>query len=148
MPVERLAVASAAAGINEPFSHRSEAHVLERGEYLVSRVAVCGQCHADATGLVAEPSAHGLGSRRDRHTQTGVVGTTDNLIHVSLPETTVVRAPSLMELGSSWEEADVVELLQFGRTRDGYAPPAPMPRYGLHKDDAVAVARFLKSLPE
>jgi hypothetical protein len=50
-------------------------------------------------------------------------------------------------LAGMWTEEQMVEFLQTGINPDGEKPTPPMPIFRLHKEDARAVALYLKSLP-
>jgi mono/diheme cytochrome c family protein len=54
-------------------------------------------------------------------------------------------APPLAGL-PGWTEAQVVTLLTTGKDQKGEMADPPMPQYRMNKDDATAVAAYLKSL--
>jgi cytochrome c553 len=106
-----------------------------RGEYIVRNVAVCGGCHAaDPKRDVDGPLTGGMEFRDWR------IGT--------------ARAANLTPdaatgLGMS-SEAEIVRALRNGLRKDGRLLAPVMPYEWFHEmsdDDALAVARYLKSLP-
>lgn len=128
--------ATVSEGFPLPFAilaSAEEERLVQRGEYLVTHVAKCTQCHAD-------PS--------EAHSPAWLPGRT---VAVAAQNAAVIiddglAAPAFDGL-DGWDEDDVVELLRDGQTSDGYVPRAPMPRYRFEEQDALAVAKYLKSLP-
>ncbi len=109
-------------------------HPLKRGEYIVKYVAMCVECH----------------SPRDAH---GTINT-DRLfegapIPVRSPwpkQTWAFYAPHLAGLPSGWSEPELVEFLVTGLDRRGRPRNAPMPAFRMTREDATAVAAYLRSL--
>jgi mono/diheme cytochrome c family protein len=109
--------------------------ISTRGEYIVRNAAVCGQCHAaDPQHDVDGPLSGGMEFHDWR------IGT--------------ARASNLtsdMNTGlGSWSEAEIVRALRNGQRKDGRLLAPVMPYewfHGMSDDDALAVARYLKSLP-
>ena len=106
---------------------------VTRGEYIVRNVAVCGQCHAADTKNPDGPLSGGSAFKNWR------IGT--------------VRASNLtpdVETGlGAWTEAEIVRAIRNGEDREGRLLVPVMPYEWFHDmsdDDAVAVARYLKSL--
>ena len=54
-------------------------------------------------------------------------------------------APSIAGL-SAWSEGDVIKFMMTGLGPNGARARPPMPQYRFHRDDATAVAKYLKSL--
>ena len=94
---------------------------LARGRYLVRQVGMCIECHGSTLhGSRLDFLAPGLPAARVAPRIAG------------LPRLTV---------------ADAATFFETGKLPNGtYARP-PMPQYRLHHDDALAIARYLKSLP-
>lgn len=113
----------------------SDAARVARGEYIVRNVAVCGHCHAaDPRNDPDGPLSGGLEFANWR------IGT--------------VRASNLtpdVETGiGAWSEAEIVRAVRNGQHRDGRLLSPVMPYewfHGMSAEDALAVARYLKSLP-
>lgn len=107
---------------------------VARGEYIVRDVAVCGSCHAADE---KNPDGPLSGGREFRDWRIGIA-----------------RASNLtpdVETGlGSWSDAEIVRALRNGERKDGRLLAPVMP-YGWFHDmsdeDALAVARYLKSLP-
>ena len=98
-----------------------------RGEYIVRTVAVCGGCHGD----------HLSGGREFRDWRIGVARAS-NL--TPDPETGL----------GNWSEAEIVRALRNGVRKDGRLLAPVMPYEWFHEmsdSDALAVARYLRSLP-
>jgi len=111
------------------------AGLVARGEYIVRTVAACGGCHAtDAERDADGPLSGGMTFKDWR------LGT--------------IRAANLTPdsatgLGA-WSDAEIVRALRNGQSRDGRLLAPVMPYEWLHDmsdRDALAVARYLKSLP-
>jgi len=104
-----------------------------RGEEIVRNAAVCGQCHAASE---RDPDGPLSGGKEFRDWRIGVA-----------------RASNLTPdddtgLGT-WSEADIVRALRSGQRKDGRLLAPVMPYEWFHDmadDDALAVARYLKSL--
>ncbi|HEV2719360.1 MAG TPA: hypothetical protein VG323_05015 [Thermoanaerobaculia bacterium] len=105
-----------------------------RGEVIVRNAAVCGQCHAASE---SDPDGPLSGGKEFRDWRVGVA-----------------RAANLTPdddtgLGT-WSEADIARALRTGQRKDGRLIAPVMPYEWFHDmgdDDAMAVARYLKSLP-
>jgi len=107
---------------------------MARGEYLVSHVAMCVQCHTPRDG-------------------NGELDRTRLLKGAPIPlrspfphQGWAFAAPAIAGL-PGWTNHDAVALLTTGRRLTGYTPKAPMPPFRLSRDDADAVIAFLRSLP-
>lgn len=108
--------------------------VLERGKYLVERVAMCPECH----------------TRRD---QSGNLIPSEYLKGAPVPVKAppyrdvrwAVKAPAIAGLpGYTTEQA--LRLLIDGLKPDGKPPDPPMPRFRFARPDAKAIVAYLKSL--
>jgi mono/diheme cytochrome c family protein len=105
----------------------------ERGRYLVHHVAMCVICHSpkDGEGRVIESQ---------------ILRGAPMPVKSPYPrQTWAFRAPALAGLGG-FTEADLVTLLQTGSRPNGDVPAPPMPPFRMTKEDAQAVAAYLKSL--
>jgi mono/diheme cytochrome c family protein len=110
------------------------AGLTARGEYIVRNVAVCGHCHAQNPKNPDGPLSGGMEFKNWR------IGT--------------VRASNLTpdnETGlGAWSEAEIVRAIRNGEDRAGHLLTPVMPYEWFHDmsdADALAVARYLKSLP-
>lgn len=105
-----------------------------RGEYLVRSVAVCGSCHA-----ADEKNPDGaLSGGREFHDWR--IGTAQASNLTPDPETGL----------GTWSEAEIVRAIRSGQRKDGRLLAPVMPYewfHGMSDADALAVARYLKSLP-
>jgi mono/diheme cytochrome c family protein len=111
---------------------RGDAALATRGEYLVRSVASCGGCHG------ADHAADGplTGGAEFKDWRLGTA-----------------RAANLtpdVETGlGAWSDAEIVRALRTGEAKDGrlLAPVMPYEWFnGMSDEDALAVARYLKSL--
>ena len=111
--------------------------LVERGAYLVTTVAACGNCHTprDASG---KPMA--------KMTLAGGFEFDDSPIgHVVVPNITPDPETGI----GKWTEAEIVSALRNGKRPDGtiIGPPMPIRFYRLLSDrDAAAIAAYLRSL--
>jgi mono/diheme cytochrome c family protein len=105
-----------------------------RGDYLVSHVAMCVQCHTprDSKGEL------------DR---TRLFKGAPIPLRSPFPNHGwAFAAPAIASL-PGWTDHDAVALLTTGHRLTGHTPKAPMPPFRLSRDDADAVIAFLRSLP-
>ena len=107
---------------------------VARGEYLTRSVAMCVQCHTphDRAGNLIESKLF-----------------TGQAIPFTSPwpdgPKWAYRAPALVRL-PGWSVQDFVTLLMTGHRPDGRRPASPMPQFRLSRQDAEAIAAYLKSL--
>jgi mono/diheme cytochrome c family protein len=108
-------------------------HLLERGEYIVRNVAVCGGCHTP-----------------DHRADGPLIGGTEfkdwRLGRIRAANLTGDSATGL----GAWSEAEIVRAIRNGQRRNGRLLAPVMPYEWFHEmsdADAFAVARYLKSLP-
>ncbi|HEX7078519.1 MAG TPA: c-type cytochrome [Candidatus Eisenbacteria bacterium] len=110
---------------------------VARGKYLTT-IMSCGDCHTPGT-LYGAPDF----DRTLSGSELGWAGPWG----VSYPRN---LTPD-METGiGAWSEDDIVKAIQTGYRPDGtqLSPPMPWPNFAnLSHDDAIAIAKYLKSLP-
>jgi mono/diheme cytochrome c family protein len=109
----------------------------ERGEYLVTTIGACGNCHTprDAEGKVIPDKVLAGGLEIDE----------PNRGHIIMPNITPDPETGI----GNWTEAQIVIALRDGKRLDGtiIGPPMPIPVYQKMSDnDAAAIAAYLKSL--
>jgi mono/diheme cytochrome c family protein len=108
---------------------------VRRGEYLVNSVAMCVQCHTP---------------RNERGDMIRVQLLRGANMPVRSPwpdDEWAARTPSLAGLPGGWSEQDVIKLLMTGQDPTGRSPQPPMPPFRMNREDAAAVAAYLRSLP-
>lgn len=121
----------------QPRSRESSAGggaAIERGRYLVHDVAMCVICHSPHF-----PSGE-LNPRRLLH---------GGRIPLESPfsrQEWAFTAPRLAGLPGGWTEERLIELLMTGQRPEGPPPRPPMPPFRMNREDAAAVAAYLKSL--
>lgn len=108
---------------------------IARGQYLVTRVGMCGDCHTPMTPRGEPDMQHWLQGSTLMFKPT-----------VPVPGWAGV-APGIAGLPSGWSRADLVKFLRTGVMPHGAHPNPPMPRLRLNDRDAQAVAAYLASLP-
>jgi hypothetical protein len=112
------------------------AELVKHGEYLVSSVAMCGDCHTprDAKG------------KPDRSKM--LRGSTLNFAPKKKTKGWVGEAPDITGggLAGEWKEEEMIKFLSTGTNPHGEKAHAPMPPFRLNKRDARAVTFYLKSL--
>jgi mono/diheme cytochrome c family protein len=107
---------------------------VARGEYLARSVSMCVQCHTP-------------------HDRAGDLIESKLFTGQAMPFTSpwqdgpkwAFRAPALVRL-PGWSVEDFVHLLMTGQRPDGRRPASPMPQFRLSRQDAEALAAYLKSL--
>lgn len=107
---------------------------VERGRYLVEKVAMCGQCHTPR-------NAHGE-MLTDRWLEGAPIPVTAPAGYASW----ALVAPRIAGLGAFSDE-EFVRLMTTGVNRDGRILRAPMPPFRMTPEDAQAIAAYLRALP-
>src|SRR5262249_25270557 len=106
--------------------------LVKRGDYLVNRIARCGDCHTprDARGRL-DPSRHLQGASM-WFAPRGRAGEWED------------HAPDITSSGKGgkWDEERMVRLLTGAKKSD-----PPMPTYGFTPEDGRAATAYLRSLP-
>ncbi len=135
--VLRLALLTAIAACATLALTAQNAPNVERGNYLVNNLALCGDCHTPRLPTGAPDTAHLLQGSRLGFAPTN-------------PKMKFARyAPPISGLPHDYTPADLSKLLQTGGvTPDGDKLEPPMPQYHLHPDDADAIAAYIASLPK
>lgn len=112
----------------------SQAKLIARGKYLVTRVAMCGDCHTPHNQRGEEIAGRELqGAPLDFHPVHPVPGW-------------VAAAPPIAGL-EGWTKAEAVHFLMMGLDRSNKHAGPPMPHYRMSRHDAESVVAFVKSLP-
>lgn len=125
-------LALAACAPQEP-AQLTGAALVERGDYLVNGVVLCGDCHTPRLANMAPDE-----SRRLHGADIGESGP---------PEVFATFAPALAGGPANYSEEQFIAFLQTGVRPDGSQPRPPMPPYRLNEDDARAVAAYIATLP-
>ena len=107
---------------------------VARGEYLAKHVAMCVQCHS--------PHSRNGDLQQSRLFE-------GQAIPVKGPypdaDNWAFNAPALKQL-PGWTVEEFVHLLTKGSRISGQKPKSPMPPFRMSKQDAEAIAAYLKSL--
>jgi cytochrome c553 len=128
------AVAGALGACSEAAAPLTRAQLVERGDYLVNGVVLCGDCHTPRLPN-GEPDA-------SRALQGAPTGYTPD---VEMPWATIV--PPIAGIPAHYTEEQFIAFLQTGVRPDGSHPLPPMPPYRLNEEDARAVAAYISTLP-
>jgi mono/diheme cytochrome c family protein len=125
-PAQRPATPPATAGTTRVTGD------IARGEYLVNNVAMCVQCHSprDQRGHLIENQK--------------LTGASMPVRGPSWDPEWAYRTPALAGLPGFTDE-QIVMLLTEGHAGDRPAPMRPMPPFRMNKQDAEAVAAYLRS---
>jgi mono/diheme cytochrome c family protein len=120
-----------------PVSTSRADDLRERGAYLVTTIAACGNCHSprDASGRVIAGDELSGGTEFDD----------PGIGHVTGPNITPDPETGI----GKWSAAQIVAALRDGKRPNGtiIGPPMPIPVYRHISDgDAAAIAAYLKSL--
>lgn len=108
------------------------AALIERGDYLVNGVVLCGDCHT--------PRGEGGALDLTRSLQGNDIGPG--------PPGFASIAPPLAGLPAGYTEEQFIAFLQTGVRPDGSTTRPPMPPYRLNEEDARAVAAYIATLPQ
>lgn len=129
-----LAAAMAAlSACTQETAELTGAALVERGDYLVNGVVLCGDCHTPR-GETGEPD--------ETHKLQG-----SPLPPMGPPEVFANFAPQLAGTPANFSEEQFISFLQTGVRPDGSHPRPPMPPYRLNEQDARAVAAYIATLP-
>jgi mono/diheme cytochrome c family protein len=126
------AVTTSAQSGKQPDKTTSSAQI-QRGKYLVTGIAGCGDCHTPMNEK-GEPLAG--------QWMKGAKLTFGPLAPFPAWADT---APDIAGL-AGWDNKQAVELLMTGRDPGGHPARPPMPQYHMNSADAAAVVAYLKSL--
>lgn len=108
--------------------------IVARGQYLVTGLVGCNDCHTPMT-----PN----GPDMTRALQGASLGFAPT---VEMPWGAV--APPLAGGPAGYSDAQFIAFLQTGVRPDGSMARPPMPQFRMNEDDARAVAAYIKSLPQ
>lgn len=105
---------------------------VERGRYLVHHVAMCVECHTPR-----DREGNRIGERLLQGAPIPVSS--------PYPEPWAYSSPQIAGL-PGFTEAEVAILLMTGKRPNGEEPLPPMPSFRMNREDAQAVAAYLRSL--
>ncbi|MFN7945700.1 MAG: cytochrome C [Blastocatellia bacterium] len=106
---------------------------IARGKYIVESIGMCADCHTPRNERGDFDQARWLqGSQL-------IFGPTVPIPNWAGGAPRIAGLPRL-------SEADVTSLLEKGATTQGWSPRPPMPPFRMAREDAAAVAAYLKSL--
>lgn len=126
-----LLTTSMAAAQSRQTAH--QARLIAHGKYLVTRVAMCGDCHSPRNEQGEEIPG--------RELQGSVLGFQP--LH-PVPGW-VAAAPPIAGL-EGWTRSQAIRFLMTGFDRSNKRPAPPMPSYHMSSHDAAAAVAYLKSL--
>jgi mono/diheme cytochrome c family protein len=104
--------------------------LIDRGDYLVNGVVLCGDCHT--------PRLENMALDETRRLQGADIGGAPTM---------ATYAPPLAGGPANFTEEQFISFLQTGVRPDGSHPRPPMPPYRLNEEDARAVSAYIRSLP-
>lgn len=107
--------------------------LVERGEYLVTGIGGCNDCHTPMTPEGPD-MAHSLQGA------TLVFAPT-----IEMPWAPI--APPIAGIPAHYTEEQFATLLQTGERPDGSRPLPPMPQFRMNADDARAITAYIATLP-
>lgn len=125
-----LSVAALLGACSQPeTAELTSAQLVERGDYLVNGVVLCGDCHT--------PRLQNMQTDETRKLQGG---------HTGAPPPLADVAPAIAGIPANFTQEQFVTFLQTGVRPDGSHPRPPMPPYRLNEADARAVAAYIATL--
>lgn len=117
----------------EPATRGDARAAIARGEYIVRNIAACGGCH----GQNNDPDGPLSGGTEFKDWRVGTIRASN------------ITPDSATGIGA-WTDEEIVRAIRTGTARDGSLLAPVMPYGWLHDmsdDDAIAVARYLRSQP-
>lgn len=126
-------VASSTSPVRSAGTAAPESPAIERGRYLTHDVAMCVQCHSprDERGEIVR-------SQEFRGAPIPLESPFPRSPWAS-------RAPNIRGV-DAYPEAALIQLLREGITKNGTPPQRPMPPFRMSREDAEAIAAYLRSL--
>ncbi len=130
-----LAVSAAAllAACAPQATEPTQTELVARGEYLVTGIGGCNDCHTPMTPQ---------GPDMTRRLQGG-----PNLTTPTIPIPWATEVPAIAGVPALYTEEQFIAFLQTGVRPDGSSPRPPMPPYRLNEEDARAVAAYISTVP-
>jgi mono/diheme cytochrome c family protein len=114
------------------------AQLVERGQYLVTGISGCNDCHTPHLQTGAPDMAHSLqGAPLAFQLAPALEG--------KMPWAEI--APPVAGGPPDMNDEQFVHFLQTGEKPDGSHPRPPMPEFHFNAEDARAVAAYIKTLP-
>ncbi len=113
----------------------TQAQLVERGQYLVTAIGGCNDCHTPMTPQGPD-MAHSLQGA--------------DIIFALRPGVPIPWAPHAPQIAGGregWTDAQFSTFLQTGVRPNGSHATPPMPQFRLNADDANAVVAYIKTLP-
>jgi cytochrome c553 len=109
------------------------AALVERGEYLVTGIGGCNDCHTPMTPEGPD-TAHALQG-----------STLPFVPTIEMPWAPI--APPIAGIPAHYTEEQFATLLQTGERPDGSQPLPPMPQFRMNEEDARAITAYIATLP-
>jgi mono/diheme cytochrome c family protein len=106
---------------------------IQRGQYLVERVGVCGECHSPKNDKGEYDRSQWLQGELIDYKPTR-------------PMPFAAIAPPIAGLPTFASDAAAVKFFETGTNAQGKAALPPMPQFRLNREDTVAVVAYLRSL--
>ena len=106
---------------------------IERGKYIVHRMALCIDCHS--------PRNEKGGFIEGKHLTGSPLA-----FKPTVPMPWVPAAPALAGLPEGYKREDMIHYLMTGKRPTGAPTLPPMPEYRLNREDAEATTAYLESL--
>lgn len=128
--VALMGAAACSPAANVPLTGQA---LIDRGDYLVNGVVLCGDCHT--------PRLENMESDLTRRLHGADIGESGP------PEIFATHAPALAGIPANYTEEQFISFLQTGVRPNGSHPRPPMPPYRLNEEDARAVSAYIASLP-
>lgn len=125
-----VAAIAALGACAQPAAAPSQQALVERGDYLVNSVVLCGDCHTPRLENMASDESRALHG-----------------FEIGGPPTMATYAPAIAGIPANYTDEQFIAFLQTGVRPDGSHPRPPMPPYRLNDDDARAVAAYIATLP-
>jgi cytochrome c553 len=107
--------------------------LVQRGDYLVNSVVLCGDCHTPMTPQGPDITRRLQGA--------------PNITTPTIPIPWATQVPAIAGIPEHYTEEQFIAFLQTGVRPDGSHPRPPMPPYRLNEEDARAVAAYIATLP-
>ena len=131
--ISAFALAALGACAQQAPAELTQEQLVARGEYLVTAIGGCNDCHTPMTPQ---------GPDMTQSLQGATLGFAPT---VPMPWAPV--APPLAGIPGHFTQDQFAAFLQTGVRPDGSRPLPPMPAYRLNEDDARAITAYIATLP-
>jgi mono/diheme cytochrome c family protein len=131
------ALSASLSADDKPKADAKDDALVKKGEYLVNKVGMCGNCHTPRN------------AKGELDLTKSLQGAPIGFAPKEKIKEWMDESPDLTKSGliGDWGDDKMIKFLTTGLDPKGEKPNLPMPAYRLNADDARAVTAYIRSLP-